>query len=64
MHPFLHKGGTTGRIDDDAIGIINPATKYVVFRVSSLPLIKARLAGNGCSLVKSRNTEQGQACNP
>ncbi|MES9915989.1 MAG: hypothetical protein ABW160_08715, partial [Candidatus Thiodiazotropha sp. 4PDIV1] len=35
---------------------INPAAKYVVFRVSSLPLIKARLAGNGCSLVKSRNT--------
>ncbi|MET0010491.1 MAG: hypothetical protein ABW109_21755, partial [Candidatus Thiodiazotropha sp. 6PLUC4] len=46
-------------IIEKILNTINPATKYVVFRVSSLPLIKARLAGNGCSLVKSRNTEQG-----
>jgi len=48
--------------------IINPATKYFVFRASSLTLIKAWLAprrkcpwgaGNGPVLVKSRNAEQG-----
>jgi hypothetical protein len=41
--------------------ITNPATQYIAFRASSLPLIKARLAGNGPVLVKSRNAEQGQA---
>jgi hypothetical protein len=38
---------------------INPATKYVVFWASSMPLIKAWLAKNGHSIVKNRNAEQG-----
>jgi hypothetical protein len=46
---------------NQAIDIINPATKYVVLRASSLPLIKAWLAGNGCSISKSHNAEQGPA---
>jgi hypothetical protein len=41
--------------------IINPVIKYVVFRTSSQPLIRAWLAGKGNSLGKSHNTEQGQA---
>jgi hypothetical protein len=37
--------------------LINPATKYVVFRASDKRQIKAQLAGNGCSIDKSCNTE-------
>jgi hypothetical protein len=40
---------------------MNPATKSIVFRASSLSLIKAWLAGNGGFFGNSRNTEQGQA---
>jgi hypothetical protein len=36
---------------------INPAPKYAVFRVSDKRQIKARLAGNGCSIDKSCNAE-------
>ena len=35
--------------------IINPATKYIVFRVTDKRQIKAQLAGNGCSIGKSCN---------
>jgi hypothetical protein len=41
--------------------LINPATKYVVFRASSMPLIKAWLADKGDSLGESHNAEQGHA---
>ncbi|WP_041067134.1 cation transporter [Thiolapillus brandeum] len=41
--------------------IINPATKYVGFRASSLLRIKAWLAAKGDSLSKSHNAETGQA---
>jgi len=37
--------------------VINSATIYVVFRASRTGQIKARLAGKGCSLGKSRNAE-------
>ena len=36
---------------------INPATYYVWFRASGILRIKAWLAGNGHSIVKSRNAE-------
>jgi len=37
--------------------LINPATLYILFRASRMARIKARLAGKGSSLVKSRNAE-------
>jgi hypothetical protein len=37
--------------------VINPVTKYDVFRFSSKRQIEARLAGNGHSIGKSRNAE-------
>jgi hypothetical protein len=40
---------------------INPAAKYIAFRASGMRLIKAWLAGNGCSLLNSHNAEQGHA---
>lgn len=49
-------------IQRQSVGVlIILATKYIAFRASSLPLIKAGLAEKGCSFVKNRNAEQGQA---
>lgn len=39
--------------------VISPATEYVVFRASSMPLIRASSQKKGGALVKSRNAEQG-----
>ncbi|MCG6937830.1 MAG: hypothetical protein LJE83_06600 [Gammaproteobacteria bacterium] len=44
--------------------LINPATIYVTFRVTGKYRIKARLAGNGYSIDKSRNAEPAFSCNP
>ena len=40
---------------------INPATYYVGLRASRMARIKARLAGKGDSLGKSRNAETGHS---
>jgi len=44
--------------------IINPATKYVVFRMQRKPLNKAWLAGNGHPLGKSHNAVQRLSLHP
>jgi hypothetical protein len=41
--------------------IANQAIDIHTFRATSVAQIKARLAGNGLSLVKSRNAEQEHA---
>lgn len=58
-HEAIVTGGGPSSVELEAFTwIINPATKYTVFRASSRPLIQAWLAGNGCSIGKSHNAEQ------
>jgi hypothetical protein len=44
--------------------VINPATKYIVFRATRMRQIKAQLAAKGCSLGKSCNAELVHSCSP
>jgi hypothetical protein len=53
--PSLRKNNQLTDFNAYSRNIINPTTKYVVFRAPNPPLIKVWLAG------KSHNTEQGRA---